>query len=96
MALTDPVRKGVREAIAACRGGRHPDVILTAIIRQTAAAIARELGLGTRVVEASSWRTRTRSGGIDVAAGADVFARSRRRTSTRSCGRCRRPGTSSP
>ena len=48
VALTDPVRKGVREAIAACRGAGIRTVILTGDHPQTAAAIARELGLGTR------------------------------------------------
>jgi len=75
VALTDPVRAGVREAIAACRGAGIRTVILTGDHPQTAAAIARELGLGTRVVEASELANADAQRWIDLAAKADVFAR---------------------
>jgi Ca2+-transporting ATPase len=75
VALTDPVRAGVREAIAACRGAGIRTVILTGDHPQTAAAIARELGLGTRVVEASELATAGPRRWTELAAGADVFAR---------------------
>jgi Ca2+-transporting ATPase len=75
VALTDPVRAGVREAIAACRGAGIRTVILTGDHPQTAAAIARELGLGTRVVEASELVAADPRRWIELAAGADVFAR---------------------
>jgi len=75
VALTDPVREGVREAIAACRRAGIRTIMLTGDHPQTAAAISRELGLGARVVEASELV------GVDtrrltaLAAEADVFAR---------------------
>jgi Ca2+-transporting ATPase len=75
VALTDPVRAGVREAIAACRGAGIRTVILTGDHPQTAAAIARELGLGTHVVEASELATADPRRWTELAAGADVFAR---------------------
>lgn len=75
VALTDPVRAGVREAIAACRGAGIRTVMLTGDHPQTAAAIARELGLGTRVVEASELANADAQRWIELAAGADVFAR---------------------
>jgi Ca2+-transporting ATPase len=75
VALTDPVRVGVREAIAACRGAGIRTVILTGDHPQTAAAIARELGLGTRVVEASELVNADAQRWTDLAANADVFAR---------------------
>jgi len=77
--LTDPVRPGVREAIQACRAAGIDIVILTGDQAQTAAAIARELGLPRtgqpRVVEPA------RLAGLDpatlgrLARSADVFAR---------------------
>jgi Ca2+-transporting ATPase len=58
VALTDPVRTGVREAIAVCRRAGIRTVLVTGDQAQTAAAIARELGLGhhgrVRVAEASA------------------------------------------
>ena len=75
VALTDPVREGVREAIAACQGAGIRTVILTGDHPQTAAAIARELGLGGRVVEASELAHADAPRLVELAAGADVFAR---------------------
>jgi Ca2+-transporting ATPase len=58
VALTDPVREGVRDAIAACRTAGIRTVLVTGDQAPTAAAIARELGLAqqreVRVVEAST------------------------------------------
>jgi Ca2+-transporting ATPase len=75
VALTDPVREGVREAIAACRAAGIRTVILTGDHPQTAAAIARELGLGGRVVEASELAQADTPRLAELAASADVFAR---------------------
>ncbi|HEY7520452.1 MAG TPA: cation-transporting P-type ATPase [Methylomirabilota bacterium] len=75
VALTDPVREGVREAIVACRAAGIRTVILTGDHPQTAAAIARELGLGGRVVEASELAEADRPRLVELAASADVFAR---------------------
>jgi Ca2+-transporting ATPase len=79
VALSDPVRHGVRDAITACRRAGIRTVLVTGDQAPTAAAIARELGLGrqgeVRVVEAS------RLGGLDgaelcgLAHEAEVFAR---------------------
>src|SRR5688572_25756020 len=75
VALTDPVREGVREAIAACQAAGIRTVILTGDHPQTAAAIARELGLGGRVVEASELAHADTPRLVELAASADVFAR---------------------
>jgi Ca2+-transporting ATPase len=79
VALSDPVRPGVREAIAACREAGIRTLILTGDQAATAAAIGRELGLARngeiKVLEAS------RLAGVDPAAlrdlvrDVDVFAR---------------------
>jgi Ca2+-transporting ATPase len=75
VALTDPVRDGVREAIAACRDAGIRLVILTGDHAQTAAAIARELGVGSRVVEAAELAQADGARLAQLAAEADVFAR---------------------
>jgi Ca2+-transporting ATPase len=75
VALTDPVREGVREAIAACRRAGIRTIMLTGDHPQTAAAISRELGLGARVVEASELVGVDRARLTVLAAEADVFAR---------------------
>jgi Ca2+-transporting ATPase len=75
VALTDPVREGVREAIAACRRAGIRTIMLTGDHPQTAAAISRELGLGGRVVEASELASVDSSRLAALAAEADVFAR---------------------
>jgi Ca2+-transporting ATPase len=75
VALTDPVRAGVREAIAACRAAGIRTVMLTGDHPQTAMAIARELGLGTHVVEASEIASADAQRWRELAAAADVFAR---------------------
>src|SRR5262249_3591156 len=58
VALRDPVRAGVRDAILACRHAGIRPVILTGDQAHTAAAIGRELGLVAhgepRVLEASA------------------------------------------
>jgi Ca2+-transporting ATPase len=57
VALVDPVRAGVREAIAACRRAGIRTVILTGDQAETAAAVGRELGIladgSVRVLDAS-------------------------------------------
>jgi P-type Ca2+ transporter type 2C len=75
VALTDPVREGVREAIAACRRAGIRTIMLTGDHPQTAAAISRELGLGSRVVEAAEFATVDAGRLTALAAEADVFAR---------------------
>jgi P-type Ca2+ transporter type 2C len=75
VALTDPVREGVREAIAACRRAGIRTIMLTGDHPQTAAAISRELGLGGRVVEASELASVDTGRLAMLAAEADVFAR---------------------
>jgi Ca2+-transporting ATPase len=75
VALADPVREGVREAIAACRRAGIRTIMLTGDHPQTAAAIARELGLGERVIEASSLVDVDPGRLAVLAAEADVFAR---------------------
>jgi len=75
VALTDPVREGVREAIAACRRAGIRTIMLTGDHPQTAAAISRELGLGGRVVEASELASVDTGRLAALAAEADVFAR---------------------
>ncbi len=80
VALTDPVRAGVREAIAVCRRAGIRTVLVTGDQAQTAVAIARELGLGhegeVRVAEASALAAL--NGGDELLAlvrEVDVFAR---------------------
>jgi Ca2+-transporting ATPase len=75
VALTDPVRPGVREAIAACRRAGIRTVMLTGDHAQTAVAVARELGLGTRVVESAELAGADAARLAQLAAEADVFAR---------------------
>ena len=73
--LADPVRDGVREAITACSRAGIRTIMLTGDHPQTAAAIARELGLGARVIEASALANMDTAGLAALAAEADVFAR---------------------
>jgi Ca2+-transporting ATPase len=79
VALTDPVRTGVREAIAACRHAGIRTVLVTGDQAQTAAAIARELGLGyhgqLQVAEASSLVDLNGDELLALARQVDVFAR---------------------
>jgi Ca2+-transporting ATPase len=75
VALTDPVREGVREAIAACRRAGIRTIMLTGDHPQTAAAISRELGLRGRVVEASALASADAARLAALTAEADVFAR---------------------
>jgi Ca2+-transporting ATPase len=75
VALTDPVREGVRDAIAACRRAGIRTIMLTGDHPQTAAAISRELGLGERIVEASELVDVDIGRLAMLAAEADVFAR---------------------
>jgi Ca2+-transporting ATPase len=75
VALTDPVRGGVREAIAACRRAGIRTIMLTGDHPQTAAAISRELGLGARVVEASELASVDPGRLAALVGEADVFAR---------------------
>lgn len=79
VALTDPVRTGVREAIAVCRQAGIRTVLVTGDQAQTAAAIARELGLGhngeIRVAEASALATLNGDELLALAREVEVFAR---------------------
>jgi Ca2+-transporting ATPase len=75
VALTDPVREGVREAIAACRRAGIRTIMLTGDHPQTAAAISRELGLRGSVVEASALASADAARLAALTAEADVFAR---------------------
>jgi Ca2+-transporting ATPase len=79
VALTDPVRTGVREAIAVCRRAGIRTVLVTGDQAQTAAAIARELGLGhegeVRVAEASALAAINGDELLALAREVDVFAR---------------------
>jgi Ca2+-transporting ATPase len=75
VALTDPVREGVCEAIAACRRSGIRIIMLTGDHPQTAAAIAVELGLGAHVVEASALAGADARRLAELVGEADVFAR---------------------
>jgi Ca2+-transporting ATPase len=79
VALTDPVRTGVREAIAACRRAGIRTVLVTGDQAHTAAAIARELGLGhdghVRVAEASALADLSGEELLGLAREVEVFAR---------------------
>jgi Ca2+-transporting ATPase len=79
VAMTDPVRPGAREAIAACRHAGIRTVILTGDHPATAAAVGRELGLGqsgaVRVVEAAALAGLDEGALTRLVLDADVFAR---------------------
>lgn len=74
VAFEDPVRPGVREAVAACRGAGMRVVMVTGDHPSTAAAIGREVGLGgaaPRVVVLDDGGSAL----VDAARDADVVAR---------------------
>jgi Ca2+-transporting ATPase len=77
--LTDPVRRGVREAIAACRNAGIRTVIITGDQARTAAAVCRELDLvrngHVRVVEAAHLALLDEAGLREEARHAHAFAR---------------------
>lgn len=79
VALSDPVRSGVREAIAACRTAGIRTILITGDQAQTAAAIARDLGIAhngeVRVAEAGQLAGLDRSALAALAREIDVFAR---------------------
>ena len=79
VALSDPVRSGVREAIAACRTAGIRTILITGDQAQTAAAIARDLGIAhnghVRVAEAGQLAGLDRAGLAALAREIDVFAR---------------------
>ena len=94
LALEDPLRAGVREAVAACRDAGIRVVMVTGDHPVTAAAVARTLGLG-----AGAPRAAGRGGGAalragESLAGLDVVARALPAQKLRWCGRCRRPARS--
>jgi Ca2+-transporting ATPase len=79
VALTDPVRSGVREAIVACRAAGIRTILITGDQARTAAAIAKDLGLAedrdVRVVEAAELAGLDRTELAALARDVDVFAR---------------------
>ena len=79
VALVDPIRAGVREAIAACRRAGIRVAIITGDQSRTAVAVARELGLvrdgRVRVLEASQLVEISPDVLEGLARGVDVFAR---------------------
>ncbi|PYO01190.1 MAG: ATPase [Candidatus Rokuibacteriota bacterium] len=79
VALSDPVRSGVREAIAACRTAGIRTILITGDQAQTAAAIAHDLGIAhngqVRVAEAGQLAGLDRSALATLAREVDVFAR---------------------
>jgi len=79
VALSDPVRSGVREAIAACRTAGIRTILITGDQAQTAAAIARDLGIAhnghVRVAEAGQLAGLDRAALAALAREIDVFAR---------------------
>jgi Ca2+-transporting ATPase len=79
VALTDPVRSGVREAIVACRAAGIRTILITGDQARTAAAIAKDLGLAddreVRVVEAAELAGLDRAELAALAREVDVFAR---------------------
>jgi Ca2+-transporting ATPase len=78
VALSDPIRPGVREAIQACRRAGIRPVILTGDQARTASAIYRDLdpdGRSPRVIEAAELSRLDPIALATVAAEVDVFAR---------------------
>jgi Ca2+-transporting ATPase len=77
--LTDPVRTGVRETIAACRAAGIRSVILTGDQAATAAAVCRDLGLvadgRVRVLEATELARMDERELREAVRHVDVFAR---------------------
>src|SRR5499433_3559283 len=78
VALSDPIRPGVREAIQACRRAGIRPVILTGDQARTASAIYRDLdpdGRSPRVIEAAELSRLDPAALAAMAAEVDVFAR---------------------
>jgi P-type Ca2+ transporter type 2C len=78
VALSDPIRPGVREAIQACRRAGIRPVILTGDQARTASAVYRDLdpdGKSPRVIEAAELSRLDPATLAAVAAEVDVFAR---------------------
>lgn len=78
LAFEDPVRPGVREAVAACRGAGMRVVMVTGDHPSTAAAIGREVGLGGLGVETPEvvvLGDEHSAGLVDAVRHADIVAR---------------------
>lgn len=78
VAFEDPLREGAREAIAACRAAGIRIVMLTGDHAETAAAVARDLGIADeapRIADAAALATADDATLRDLAREADVFAR---------------------
>jgi P-type Ca2+ transporter type 2C len=78
VALRDPVRPGVREAIAACQAAGIRIVMLTGDHAETASAVARQLGIGKdapRVADTTVLATGDEAAVRGLVREVDVFAR---------------------
>jgi len=78
LAFEDPVRAGVPESIEICRQARIHVVMVTGDHRITAAAVAREIGLGgpsPEVLDGDEMEERIRREGGAFVRGVDVIAR---------------------
>jgi len=73
--FSDPVRPGVREAIAHCRTAGIRPIMLTGDQKVTAEAIGTALGLARPAVDARDIHDRSLPALARIAAGAEVFSR---------------------
>ncbi|HEY9023628.1 MAG TPA: cation-transporting P-type ATPase [Burkholderiaceae bacterium] len=75
LAFEDPVRPGVREAVAACRAAGMRVLMVTGDHPSTAAAIGREAGLGGDTPQVAVLGDDGSASALDVALHADIVAR---------------------